>query len=98
MRRLNPGLGGVYTFSDHCVSDGGLYEQNGFVVDKVLPPDYMYVVGNRREHKFRYRLKRFREDPNLVYQDGISERELAKLNGLRRVWDAGKTRWLLRWS
>ena len=97
VKELDPEMGGVYTFSDHCVSDGGLYEKNGFVVDKVLPPDYMYVVGNRREHKFRYRLKRFRDDPNLAYQDGMTEQELAKLNGLHRVWDAGKTRWLLKW-
>lgn len=81
------------TFSDHCISDGGLYENNGFVVDKELAPDYRYVVGNQRKHKFQYRLKRFREDPDLKWQEGLSERELAELNGLVRIWDAGKTRW-----
>lgn len=82
------------TFSDHCVSDGGLYESNGFVADKELPPDYMYVVGNRRRHKFGYRLNRFRTDPKLQWEEGMSERELAQLNGLYRIWDAGKTRWV----
>lgn len=82
------------TFADHCISDGGLYEGNGFVVDKTLPPDYMYVVGDRREHKFDYRLKRFRNDPDLKYVEGLTERELAALNGLVRVWDAGKTRFV----
>ena len=84
------------TFSDHCVSDGGLYESNGFVVDAELAPDYRYVVGGERVHKFRYRLKRFREDPLLKWEDGLSERELALLNGLERIWDAGKTRWVKR--
>lgn len=82
------------TFSDHCVSDGGLYANNGFIADKELAPDYRYVVGMSRAHKFGYRLKKFRDDPNLLWQEGLTERELAKLNGLPRIWDAGKTRWV----
>jgi len=84
------------SFSDHCVSDGGLYENNGFVADKELPPDYMYVVGGERQHKFGYRLKRFRNDSNLLWEEGLTERELALLNNIPRIWDAGKTRWLKR--
>lgn len=82
------------TFSDHMVSDGRLYESNGFTADKELPPDYMYVVKGVRQHKFGYRLERFRKDPDLVWVEGVTERELADLNGLKRVWDAGKTRWV----
>lgn len=82
------------TFADHCVSDGGLYENNGFVVDKILPPDYMYVVGGERKHKFGYRIKRFKADPNLLFEEGLTEKQLAELNGLERIWDAGKTRYV----
>jgi hypothetical protein len=89
---LNPAR--VITFSDNCVSDGGLYAGNGFVADKELKPDYMYIVKGVRKHKFGYRLKRFREDPELKYDAGLTERELAVLNGLWRVYDAGKTRWV----
>ena len=81
------------TFADHCVSDGGLYENNGFIADKELPPDYMYISSNSRKHKFGYRLKRFQNDPDLLWEEGLTERELAELNGLVRVWDAGKTRY-----
>ena len=83
------------TFSDNCVSDGGLYENNGFIADKELPPDYMYVVGNVRKHKFGYRISKFKTDPKLLWEEGLTERELAELNGLKRIWDAGKTRWVL---
>ena len=83
------------TFSDHCVSDGGLYENNGFTADKELPPDYRYVVKGKRAHKFGYRLKRFKDDPALLWQDGLTERELAVLNKIPRIWDAGKTRWVM---
>lgn len=82
------------TFADHCVSDGGLYENNGFVADKELAPDYMYVVKGKRKHKFGYRLKRFRNDPTLKFEEGLTEKELATLNNLPRVWDAGKTRYV----
>jgi hypothetical protein len=83
------------TFADHCVSDGGLYEKHGFVVDKLIPPDYMYVVRGERKHKFGYRLKKFRNDPNLLWEEELTERELAALNKIPRIWDAGKTRYRL---
>lgn len=84
----------VITFADRGVSDGGLYESQGFVVDRELEPDYMYVVGSKRQHKFAYRKARFEKDTNLKFEKGLTERQLANLNGLLRVYDAGKTRWV----
>lgn len=82
------------TFADHCVSDGRLYEATGWVESGQLQPDYRYVVDGRREHKFGYRIERFRRDPELMWEEGLTERELAELNGLPRIWDAGKTRYV----
>lgn len=84
----------LVTFSDHCVSDGKLYEANGFIADCEIPPDYRYVVGMKRQHKFGFRLKKFRDSPNLKWEAGLTERELAQLNGIERIWDAGKTKWV----
>lgn len=88
----------IVTFSDHSVSDGGLYEKLGFDKDKEIPPDYRYFVQGERKHKFGYRLKRFKNDPHLIYKEGLTEKELAKLNGLERIWDCGKTRWVMEVS
>ena len=88
-----PNYLGIETFSDNCISDGSLYRENGFNLVNFLHPDYMYVVNNIRVHKFNYRLKRFETDPNLIYKKGLSERELAILNKLHRVYDAGKLKW-----
>lgn len=85
----------VITFSDNMVSDGGLYRNNGFIVDRILRPDYSYVHKDHRYHKFVFRKSRFRNDKFLKFQEGLTEKELADLNGLRRVWDAGKVRWRL---
>ena len=92
----NKGISQIVTFADLCVSNGDLYEKLGFTQDKIIRPDYKYVVNDRRVHKFNYRKKRFKEDPNLVWQDGLSESELAILNGIDRVWDCGKIRYTLQ--
>lgn len=84
----------IVSFSDNTVSDGGLYEKTGFIKDGEIPPDYSYRVGGVREHKFGYRVNRFRTDPNLKFEEGLTERELAELNGLDRIYDAGKVRWI----
>lgn len=92
--RLNPSQ--WETFADLQVSGGDLYTNNGFEVDKVLAPDYSYLVNGVRRHKFGFRLKRFREDPELLFEEGLSERELAILNGIPRVWDSGKVKYVKR--
>ena len=83
----------ITTFSDNGVSDGGLYKSNGFEITATLPPDYWYFVGGKRVHKFNYRKKRFRDDPDLLFESGLTERELAQLNGLKRIYGLGKVRW-----
>lgn len=84
----------MVTFADLEVSSGELYEKTGWVNDGLLEPDYKYLVGDRRYHKFNYRIKRFREDPKLLWEEGLSESQLAALNGISRVWDSGKIRYV----
>lgn len=85
----------VVTFSDHSNFDGKLYELSGFTKEAVLREDYMYVKGKKRYHKFGFRLTKFKNDPNLIYVENKTERELAIMNGYTRIWDSGKTRWVL---
>ena len=85
------------TFAAHDVSDGGLYKQAGFNVDAELEPDYWYSGGvfrNRRVSKQLGQKRQFRDNDALVYQEGLSEHELALANGMLRIYDAGKTRWV----
>lgn len=83
----------MVTFADLSISDGSLYTETGWKLEKELDPDYMYVVGDHRKHKYGYRLKRFRDDPNLKYIDGYTESQLAELNSLHRIYDCGKIRY-----
>lgn len=85
------------SFSAQDISDGGMYEANGFVAEALLPADYKYVGNHtqwRRSPKEAFQKKRFRDDPDLLWQEGWTEREAAAANGLYRIYDSGKTRWV----
>lgn len=76
---------------------GGLYAATGFEIDGQVRPSYWYAGGplrGRRAPKEAFQLRRFRQDPDLAYEEGWSEREAAAANRMYRVWDAGKTRWI----
>ncbi len=94
LERTNPEIKRWVTFSDNCISNGALYVNNGFTVDRRLRCDYSYVINQKRIHKFNYRLKMFKDNPDLLFDDNYTETQLAELNGIPRIWDAGKIRWL----
>lgn len=90
----NYNYGKLLTFADLTYSEGDLYRQTGWSEDELLPPDYKYLRAGNRYHKFNFRVGRFKKDPTLKYEEGMTERELAELNNLHRVYDAGKIRFV----
>lgn len=85
------------SWSDDDISDGGMYQAAGFVVDKRQAPSYSYVGRKtrwERVHRSTYTKQRFINDPDLTYQSGQNEHEAALANKLYRIYDAGKTRWV----
>lgn len=88
----------IVTFADLTVSDGNSYETLGFTLEKTLQPDYKYLVNGKRVHKFNYRKKRFYSDPELRYVKGATEKELAKMNNIHRIWDCGKKKYVMKLS
>lgn len=84
--------GDIISFVDLDMHHGKTYSEVGFEIDGYIKPDYKYVYQNKRVHKFSFRLKRFRNDPDLAYQEGMTESQLAKLNDIPRIWDSGKLR------
>ena len=74
-----------------------LYDKLGFIVDNVLKPDYHYVVGDNRLHKFGFRkqilLKKY---PNSGLTEDMTEHEICQKLGFQRIYDCGliKYKWL----
>lgn len=83
----------VVTFADLRWSTGSLYHKLGFEQDCVIPPDYAYVVQNQRIHKFNFRHANLRNKLT-NYDPLLSERDNCVNNGLYRVWDCGKIRFI----
>lgn len=85
----------IVTTSDNCISDGMLYTEHGFTQDVELPPDYSYLVKKqRREQKSKYTLDSFKNNPDLLWEESMTEQQLVELNGLLKIYDAGSIRWV----
>lgn len=86
----------LVSFADCRWSRGTLYERSGWTLEGSIPPDYYYVLpgGDRRMHKFNFRHKQLSTILE-NYNPDLSERENCDMNGLLRVWDCGKHRFIL---
>lgn len=87
----------VVSYADLRLSKGDLYEHEGFVLESVSLPDYQVCDKHSGKpfHKFNFRVERFKRDPNLKYEEGLTEFELEDLNGLCRVWNCGLAKYVL---
>lgn len=80
----------VISYSDESMFGGGMYESLGFVNKGVSRPNYFWVVGGKRRHRFNYcksKLVSQGSDPMK------SEVQIMHERGYRRVWGCGQTRW-----
>lgn len=88
----------IVSFSDNSYSTGKLYEKSGFTLDSFLPPDYKYVINSQRVHKQNFRKNKLSKIFNLSESDLVnsSEWDIMKNNGIDRIWDCGKKKWILK--
>lgn len=87
VRNYNPLI--VKTFLDrrwayHAVN---VYDRMHFELVEIERPDYRYVVGTERKHKFGFR-------KNILHKRygfplSMTEREMTKELGIYRIWDCG---------
>lgn len=79
---------------DIAAGDSSEFKSAEWLPGGITIADYVYVVGGSRVARPEFSLERFRTDPDLIFVEGATERALADLNSLRRIWDAGKVRWV----
>lgn len=84
----------ITTFADLRWSGGDLYDKCGFTQDKILSPDYSYIVNGKHIHKFNFRRK-FLPSKLTKFDPSLSERENCEQEGLSRIWDCGKIRFVM---
>lgn len=83
----------IVSFADLRWSEGSMYEQNNFVLENVIEPDYSWCKDKQLWHKFSWRhtggLKKL---PN--YDDKLSEYVNMSMHGYYRIWDCGKLKYI----
>ena len=84
LRDLNPSE--VISYADKRWSQGNLYKQLGFEHTHDSRPNYFYVLGQRRENRFKYRKGELVKEG---YDPNKSEREIMLERGIYRIYDCG---------
>ena len=85
----------IFSFADRRWSEGEVYLNNGFIIDKFNPPDYKYVVGDIRKHKYNFRHNKL-EAKLIDYDPLLTEWENTENHGLYRIYDCGLIRFILK--
>ena len=80
----------IHSFADARWSDGNLYRKLGFELDYITPPEYWYVKGNKRFH--RYNLRKTVDEKNLLDPEWV----LRHKQGYGRIWDCGHFRFSIK--
>ncbi len=81
----------VIGFANKRYSSGELYKELNFTVCETIKPDYWYVVGKTRKHKFLYR-KNILVDAG--YDLNKTEHEIMTERKLPRIYDCGKIKFI----
>lgn len=85
----------ILSFADLRWSEGNMYHKSGFKLDKILPQDYKYVIGNKTEHKFKFRRKSL-EVKLENFDPLLSEVQNMRNHGFYRIFNCGLMRFVLQ--
>lgn len=81
--------------SDNAMPEHKMFSKYGFKLDRTHSADYMYTKDKKRIDKTHFHHVKVQKNPNMLYFEGLDENKLAQKNGFIRIWDAGKTQWIL---
>lgn len=86
----------ILSFADLRWHTGEVYERTGFKLEKIIVPDYQYVIGDKRQHKFNFRLKKIQRKFPGSFDPSLTEHENMKKLNIPRIYDCGKARFVLK--
>lgn len=81
----------IFSYSDNRWSVGNLYEKLGFKKANDGKPNYWYIEGDKRKHRYNFR-------KDVLVKEGFypdkTEHEIMIELGYDRIWDCGHTKWV----
>ncbi len=84
----------VFSYADRRWSNGGLYKNIGFEFSNYTPPNYYYIIKQKRIHRFNYRKDKLKQFDN--YDENKSESQIMKENSIYRIYDCGNFKFVKR--
>jgi hypothetical protein len=76
----------IISYADRRWSQGKLYNNLGFEMIRITKPNYWYIMGNKRKHRFGFRKSIL---INKGYDETKTEREIMLDRGIYRIYDCG---------
>jgi hypothetical protein len=84
----------IITFASLDVSDGNLYEKNGFDLEYITKPSMSYIKGPKRFRRERF-MKHKLNDKLENFNPNITERENMLNHGFYQLFDCGMKKYVL---
>lgn len=82
----------LISYSDIRLFDGQMYNKLNFKWTSQSPPNYWYVVGDKRHYRFNFNKKRLVKEG---YDQNKTEKQIMFDRGIYRIYDCGNIRWVL---
>lgn len=86
------GFKNIITWSDGMITNGDVYSKMGFTEERSYGPDYFYWDVKTNS----YKSKQSQKKSATGCPKEMTERDWCWENGLYRIWDCGKKKWILR--
>jgi transposase len=85
--------GFIVSYADISYSNGNVYVKNGFLLEKINPPAYSYLVDNcyRRVNRTQFTKRVLKE-----FNKEMSEKDIMDTLGAIRIWNCGTYRFILK--
>jgi len=78
----------IFSYADRRWSNGNLYRKLGFLLEGETGPNYWYIIGSVRYHRYNFR-KNILKSKLKIYDKNLSESQLMKLNKIDKIYDCG---------
>jgi hypothetical protein len=79
----------IVSYADASWSNGNLYEKLGFHRLYEIPPDYKYIVDDKRIHKSNFKKSEIFKKIK-INMDNKTENQLIVFLNINKIWDIGK--------
>lgn len=85
----------VISYADRRWSEGNLYKKLNFQLIRETDPNYWYIIGYKREHRFAWRKSELKNKLE-IFDENKTEYENMLLNGYDCIFDCGNL--LFEWA